>query len=153
MIQLKNVTTDNIFKVIELTKMLDENQQKSVASNVLSLAQAYVNLNRAWPQAIYLEDEPIGFVMLALHDEDIPEVDQPAYYLWRFMIAKPYQTKGYGKQVLDLIYQKCQEENIKYLYTSCTMHSPMPYQFYINYGFIDTKEMDDDEEILKLEIK
>ena len=153
MIHLKDVTKDNVFKVIELSKTLDETQQKSVAPNVLSIAQAYVNQDRAWPQVIYLDEEIIGFVMLALKDEDIPEVDQPSYYLWRFMMAKSHQSKGYGKQVLDLIYKKCQEDQVRYLYTSCTMHSPMPYQFYTKYGFVDTHEMDDEEEILKLEIK
>lgn len=150
MISLKEVTQDNIFKVIQLWNTLDDNQKKSVAPNAVSLAQAYVNLDRAWPRAIYWNEEPIGFVMMALHDDDIPEADQPAYFLWRFMISKPNQNRGFGKQVIEILKQKAIEDGMKYLYVTCTMHEPMPYKFYIDCGFVDTHEMDDDEQILKM---
>lgn len=152
MITLRDLTQDNIFKVIKLWDTLEDSQKKSVAPNVVSIAQAYVNLDRAWPKAIYLFEEPIGFVMVALKDEDIPNEDQPAYFLWRFMMERSHQNHGYGKMVLDLIKEKCIKDGIQYLYVSCTMHEPMPYQFYIRYGFVDTHEMDDDEQILKMKI-
>lgn len=153
MIHLKDISQDNLFKVTALSDTLTDVQKKCVAPNIVSIAQAYVNLDRAWPKAIYNDDELVGFVMLALHDDDIPKEDQPAYFLWRFMIAKPYQSQGFGKQVLDIIYQKCIDDDVKYLYTSCEMHDEMPYRFYMNYGFIDTHEKDDDEEILKIRIE
>lgn len=153
MIYLKEVDRDNIFQIIELWDTLEDYQKKSVAPNVLSLAQAYVSRHMAWPKAIYLDDKPIGFVMLALEDDEIKEEDQPSYFLWRFMIAKPFQGMGYGKQVLDQIYEMCKKNHMKYLFVSCHMHHAMPYQFYINYGFVDTHEKFDDEEILKLTIK
>ncbi len=153
MITLREITPDNFRPIIQLSDTLDESQKKSVAPNVVSIAQAYVNLERAWPRAIYLDDEPIGFVMMALHDDDIPESDQPAYFLWRFMIAKPYQNKGYGKQVIDILKQKAIEDGMSYWYVTCTMHDSMPYQFYIACGFEDTHEMDDDEQILKMRLK
>jgi diamine N-acetyltransferase len=149
-ITLREVTQDNIFKVIQLWNTLDDSQKKSVAPNAVSLAQAYVNQERAWPRAIYLNEEPIGFVMMALHDDDIPEADQPAYFLWRFMIAKPYQSQGYGRLVIETLKQKAIQDGMKYLYVTCTMHEVMPYKFYINCGFEDTHEMDDDEQILKM---
>lgn len=152
MIQLKEITKDNLFKVIDLWDTLDSDQKTCVAPNVVSIAQAYVNLDVAWPRAIYANEDLIGFVMLSLKDLDIKEDDQPSYFLWRFMISKPYQNQGFGKQVLDLIYKKCIKDDVKFLYTSCDMKTSMPYQFYINYGFIDTHEMDDDEEILKIPI-
>jgi len=152
MIQLRNVDKDNFFKVIDLWNTLDDDQKKSVAPNVMSIAQAYVNQDIAWLKAIYLEDEPIGFVMVALSDDEVKEEDQPVYFLWRFMIAKPFQGKGYGKEVLDILVNMCKENKVKYLYVSCHMHSSMPFQFYMKYGFIDTHEMDDDEEILKYKI-
>lgn len=152
MIHLEEVNKDNLFKVIDLWNTLDDSEKQSVAPNVVSIAQAYVNQDIAWPRVIYLDDEPIGFVMLALKDLEIIDEDQPSYYLWRFMIAKPFQGKGYGKEVLNIIYSMCKEHQMKYLYLSCHTHAPMPYEFYIKYGFIDTHEMEDDEEILKLKI-
>jgi len=62
---------------------------------------------RAWARGIYLGNRPNGFIILALWDEDIPTEDLFASYLWRFMIAKDYQEKGYGSEVLNLIKEKC----------------------------------------------
>ena len=87
--------------------------------------------------------------MLALWDDDIPKDDWPAYYLWRFMIAKDYQKQGIGTKILDMIKQKCIKDGIKTFYTSCDMTYDEPYRFYINYGFIDTGITDDDEQVLK----
>ncbi len=147
---LKKITTKNFNEVVKLTNTLTDHQKKCVAPNIASLAQAYVNKKRAWPRAIYLGNKPIGFIMLALWDDDIPKEDWPAYYLWRFMIAKDYQQKGYGSKVLDIIKEKCLKDGIKTFYTSCDMQGDQPYKFYINYGFIDTGIKDDDEQILKM---
>jgi diamine N-acetyltransferase len=148
-ISLKRVTKKNFHEVVQLHDSLTEYQKRCVAPNMVSLAQAYVEKKRAWPRAIYLGGKPIGFIMVALWDDDIPKEDLPAYYLWRFMIAKDYQQKGYGKQALDLLKEKCKKDNIKTLYTSCEMEGNQPYDFYINYGFIDTG-INDGEQILKM---
>ncbi len=149
-ITLKRVTSKNFDQVVRLTNTLTEAQKKCVAPNIASLAQAYVNKKRAWPRAIYLDHKPIGFVMLALWDDDIPKEDLPAYFLWRLMIEKDEQQKGYGSKALDIIKEKCLKDQVKTLYTSCDMKGDQPYQFYINYGFIDTGITDDDEQILKM---
>ncbi len=150
-IRLKKITNKNFKEIIDLSKTLTEYQQTCVAPNVASLAQAYVNKKKAWPRAIYLGKKPIGFIMLALWDDDIPKEDNPAYYLWRLMIAKDYQHKGYGSQALDLIKEKCISDGIKALYTSCEMKDEQPYKYYIGYGFIDTG-LNDGEQILKMYI-
>src|SRR3989339_27044 len=148
MIQLKEITKDNLFDVIKLSETLDDKQKRCVAHNAVSIAEAYVK-PQAWPRAIYNDDQLVGFVMLALHDDDIKDSDQPSYLLWRFMIAKPFQHLGYGRKVLDLLVEKTKSDHQKYLYTSCMVEDEMPYQFYISYGFEDTYEKDGDEEILK----
>jgi len=151
---LREVTNENFKPVILLSDTLTDAQKKCVASNVKSLAQAYLNLEDAWPRAVYLGEEPIGFIMLHLHpDDDIPETDRPALYLWRFMIAGPHQGKGYGKAVLDMLVEKCRAEGKKTLYLSCDTDGPMPYRFYLKYGFIDTGKRDDDEQVLKYDIR
>ena len=152
-LKLKLVTEKNFDEITKLSDSLSDEQKKCVAPNMVSLAQAYVNKKRAWPRAIYLGDKPIGFIMLALWDDDIPKEDLPAYFLWRFMIAQDYQNKGYGSKVLDMIKEKCYKNNIKTLYTSCDMQGDQPYQFYMKYGFTDTGIMDDDEQILKLYLR
>lgn len=150
MIHLKELDKNNLFEVIKIHDTLTEYQKRCVAPNVVSIAQAYVN-PQAWPRVIYHDTEIIGFVMISLYDEDVPKEDQPAYYLWRFMIKKDAQNHGFGKQVLDIIVKKAKVENQKYLYTSCETEEAMPYQFYISYGFMDTG-LNDGEQILKLKL-
>jgi diamine N-acetyltransferase len=150
-ITLQPVTNDNFRDVYKLSDTLSDYQKKCVAPNVYSIAQAYLNQDQAWPRAIYLDDTPIGFIMLDLKPEEIPNHEE-TYYLWRFMIASDYQGKGYGKEALDLIVEKCMNDQKNYLYTSCEMQGDMPYQFYLKYGFIDTGVIEHDEEVLKFDI-
>lgn len=149
MITLQEVNQDN-FKAIEsMWDELDMDQKKAVAPNVVSLAEAYISDGLAWPRVVYFDETPIGFIMLRLRLSNIKVEDQPAYYLWRMMIAKPYQNKGYGKQVIEAIIEKCKADQQAYLYVSTTTHAPMPLAFYLNCGFENTHEVVDDELILK----
>jgi diamine N-acetyltransferase len=148
-ISLQLITNDNFREITKLSDTLTEQQKKCVAPNVYSLAQAYLNIEHAWPRAIYLDDTPIGFMMVDINPEDIDQKEN-AYYLWRFMISKDYQGKGYGKKAIDLLIEKCLIDKKLSLYTSCDMEEEMPYRFYMNYGFIDTGVFDDDEKVLKL---
>ncbi|MBU1094336.1 MAG: GNAT family N-acetyltransferase [Firmicutes bacterium] len=150
MITLREITNDNFRSVIRLSDTLSETQKKCVARNETSLAQAYLNQNKAWPRAVYVDDTPIGFIMLNRAPDHIPEEDQPALDIWRLMIGGNYQAKGYGKQVLDTILQMARDEKMKTVYLSCDMAGEMPYQFYMKYGFIDTGIIDEDEEVLKI---
>ena len=148
-ITLRPVTDDNFDEVVKLSDTLTDYQKKCVAPNMVSLAQAYVNYDVAWPRAIYNDETPIGFVMLSLKNDHLPKEDQPGYYLWRFMMALDHQKKGYGKNVLDQIIEKCRKDGIKTLYTSCETSGEQPYRFYIGYGFIDTQKVEDGEQVLK----
>lgn len=152
MITLKEVNENNLNAVISMWEHLDDEQKKAVAPNVVSLAEAYISEGLAWPRVVYLNETPIGFVMLKLKLSSIKSEDQPAYYLWRMMISKAYQHQGYGKQVIDKIIKKCQEDHQKYLYVSTTTHAPMPLAFYLSCGFENTHEILDDELILKMKI-
>ena len=153
-VKLVEMNMENLVKVCKLSDTLTPEQQKCVAPNVYSVAQAHFAPDHAWFRAIYLDEEPIGFIMvdIKLDDDDIPQEEKPSVMLWRFMIAKDYQGKGYGKKALDIVTDKFRKEGNKYFYTSCVLGEVSPYQFYLNYGFVDTGEMDDEEEILKLKL-
>ncbi len=47
MISVREITEENFRTIIQLSDTLDESQKKSVAPNVVSIAQAYVNQERA----------------------------------------------------------------------------------------------------------
>ena len=71
-------------------------QDKFVAANAVSLAQAYTNA-RAWPRGIYCNEAAVGFLML----DDDPS--KPEYFLWRLIIGGEFQGKGYGRCVVELL--------------------------------------------------
>ena len=105
MLELKEITYDNLKAVIKLSDTLSEQDKKHVVPNVESLAEAYLNYDIAWPRAIIVDDVVVGFVMLGLDNPIAEEKDWPVYFLWRFMMGTKYQVKGYGKQTLDLLVQ------------------------------------------------
>lgn len=154
-VHLKEITRDDFYEVIRLSETLTAAQRRCVAPNAYSIAEASYYPGRAWFRAIYLDETPIGFVMLELDDpEDREEGELPSVYLWRFMIAKDYQRSGYGKRVLDLIVEKCKDESIHDLVTSVEMGDESPYDFYIKYGFVDTGEtIDCGEQVLKMRLQ
>lgn len=152
MIKLEPITDKNLWAVIDLSKSLDESQKHRVADNIISIAQAYVYPDKAWPRAIYDEEQLFGFVMVALSDDEVPIEDQPVHFIWRLMIGKPYQHKGYGRKVIELLKQQAKQAGMQYLYVSCTIDTNMPYDFYVSCGFEDTHRMDDGEELLKVKL-
>jgi len=153
-IQLKKITIDNLKAVCQLSDTLTPQQQKCVSSNAYSIAQAHYCKDRAWFRAIYLEEEPIGFVMVdvKLDEDKLTEDEKPSVMLWRFMIGRDFQGKGYGKKVLDMLVEKFRQKANRYFFTSCRMGEGSPYHFYLNYGFIDTGLMQTDEKILSFKL-
>ncbi|ABX42584.1 hypothetical protein [Lachnoclostridium phytofermentans] len=77
MVSLKEVNEKNFRTIIGMK--LNEEQSKYVASNVYSLAQAWLYHEEAKPYAIYNDEEVIGFMML-----DWDEKERECG-IWRFM--------------------------------------------------------------------
>ncbi len=148
----REVNRDNFDEICRLSDTLTPGQQKCVASNTYSIAEAAMYPESAWYRAVYLDDTPIGFVMLELDDPASRSADEPpSMFLWRFMVARDHQRSGYGRQVLDLVVEKCRAEGIALLETSVEMGDESPFGFYIKYGFVDTgKALDCGEQILRL---
>lgn len=68
MVSLKEINESN-FKTIVGMK-LNEEQSKYVASNVYSLAEAWLYSEIAKPYAIYNDEEVIGFIMLDWNEKE-----------------------------------------------------------------------------------
>lgn len=150
-IKFVDIDADNLSEICRLSDTLTDSQKKCVASNAYSIAQAHYYPEKAWLKGIYLIDgsEAIGFIMFDLVADDLPEVDRPGVYLWRFMMKYEYQNKGYGRECLDLLSERFVKEGKKTMYTSCVKEEKdSPYNFYIRYGFVDTGFVDDNEQVL-----
>ena len=116
-IHLEKVTDDNVEDIIKLR--VSKEQREYVASNEWSLVDAYLSLAKGepvFPFGIYNGKTPVGFVMISyfndwsgykrdawLNSKDYHFYkDKYFYYIWRFMIDKKYQKRGYGKEALKL---------------------------------------------------
>lgn len=148
---LRPVTEDNLMAVIRLSDTLTESQARCLAPNVLSVAQAYVAA-AAWMRAIYLGEDPIGFVLVDLTEDDfIPVADRPTVVLWRFMIGRPWQRRGYGKEALRQVVDYFARHGFRTMYTSVVLDEPeSPYPYYLRYGFTDTGVEVEGEQVLRL---
>jgi diamine N-acetyltransferase len=141
-IELREITKDTVRAICNL-KVAPE-QQKFVAPNAVSIAQAYFH-DDAWFRAIYDGDTPVGFVMLS----DVPE--KAEYYLWRLMIDAQYQGKDYGRRALEIIVDHVRTRpNAKEFFLSICPGDGNPGPFYEKFGFKYTGEEEDGELMMKL---
>ncbi|MBE4909910.1 GNAT family N-acetyltransferase [Bacillus luteolus] len=99
MIQLKEITKENWFEIIQLQSAEDQRNkifERDIASNCFSLAQA--SIEGTWNvKAIYDEDLPIGFTMYGYSEELF------SYEICRIMIDYRHQGKGFGKTAIQLV--------------------------------------------------
>lgn len=142
-ITLREITPENAREIIKLK--VSEAQEQFVASNVISLAQAYFEREFAWFRGIYADDTPVGFVMLY----DAPR--EPVYFLWRFMIDARYQGLGYGRRAIQLLidYVKTRPAATE-LKVSYVPAEGSPGPFYAKQGFVETGEVEGDERVMSL---
>ena len=93
MVVLKKITRENLDEVLALS--VAKHQKSFVSTTADSLAQAYVYRDTAFPFAIYADEKPVGFIMLGYYES------RKQYTLWKFLIDKEHQGKGYGKLRLE----------------------------------------------------
>ena len=115
MIELRKITHDNWRQVLKLK--LAEGQENFVASNIYSLAEAYVGITNQekppMPFAIYNSEELIGFAMMEYEEIDEDEMlfmeygDKAVYCFFRFMLDEKHQGKGLGRQAIEKILDFC----------------------------------------------
>ncbi len=145
-VSLREVTKETLRDITRLKVIPD--QERFVATNAESIAEAYFSPDVAWFRAIYAGETPVGFVML--EDNAVKE----SYYLWRFMIDARYQKKGIGQKALELLFEYVKTRpGARVLYTSCVPGDGRPGPFYEKMGFVYTGEEDDGELVMRREIE
>lgn len=129
MVELRAITRDNLDEVLSLN--IREDQKSFVSSVACSLAQAYVYRETAFPFAVYAGNTVVGFIMMGYYEA------RKQYTLWKFLIDKKYQNKGYGREALKqaMVYLK-ENFGVKHLYRSV--------------GFVKTGLMEDKMEEMKI---
>ena len=150
MISLRPITDANRQEVEALR--VSPAQEQFVSNVVESLHEAaeYPGAHAMY-WAVYAEETPVGFVMIA------DEVDSPDYtpqFLWKLLIDERHQGQGYGKATLDLIVEYFRgRPGVEAMTTSAVPGEGSPVTFYERYGFVRTGEIDDGEIVLRLMIR
>ncbi|MBQ5991620.1 MAG: GNAT family N-acetyltransferase [Clostridia bacterium] len=151
-ITLRPITDENREAVLALSVRED---QPFVAPNKVSLKQAdEANAEHpgvARPFAIYADEKLVGFCMLAVDLEEEDEDDR--CYLWRFMIDKNEQGKGYGQAALKEIIRYFRDLGGERVLLSTEPENERGLHVYHKAGFLDTGCIDDGEAVLRLFLK
>ena len=151
-IHFMRITATTMNQICDLSETLPPAQRKMVADNVRSIAQAHFSPS-VWMRAIYADETPIGFIMTHTGSDYEDGIDCPGVFLWRFMIAGPYQGKGYGKCALEKLIQHLKAMGIPLLHTSYGQGEGSAEGFYRKLGFIPTGDYYDDEIELVLNVE
>ena len=150
-VRLVKVDTKNFDALIDLKPF--ESQENFVAPNIYSLAEACANTAEgryAQPFGIYDGETPVGFLMIGfdIADEDADRKKYPFlnnnYLIWRFMIDRNHQNKGYGKAAMQLALDfirtwPCGEA--EYCWLSYEPENETARKLYRSFGFMEAEKM------------
>ena len=110
---------------------------------------------RSW--TVNVGDEVVGFVMIS---DGIPAERLASdadllgpYFLWRLLIDRRRQRRGYGTAALDAVVSYLRTRpGADVLYTSAAQGEGTPQPFYERYGFVPTGQVLEGEVVLRLDL-
>lgn len=143
-VQLREVTRQTVIQVIKLDAGDDG---KQVAPNAVSMAQAYFQ-KEAWFRAVYDGDALVGFVMV--YDPTLAEeAGEPDFFLWRLMVDRAHQGKGYGRAAVEAVVEHLRtQRGAKRLLVSHVKGADRLAAFYASLGFTYTGAEDNGELVM-----
>lgn len=160
MLRLEKITRKNVWDILKLC--VSEEQKNFVAGNDISIIEAYTAMTGngyAFPFGIYEDDTPVGFLMIGFDTddywEDAPVIAKGSYNLWRLMIDKHYQNKGYGREAVRLALEFIKTfpcGKAEYCWLSYEPENEIASRLYRSFGFVETGEMDGEELIAILKL-
>ena len=150
-LHLEKLTWDSDYCVEDITKLRVNKEQKSfVASNTESIIDAYFATTEegkhVFPLGIYDGKKAVGFIMISYNCcwRDNLDFAKNSYYIWRFMIDKRYQGKGYGKEAMKLAIDfirtfPCGKS--EYCWLSFELENEVARKLYLSLGFKEVPEL------------
>ncbi|WMM23382.1 GNAT family N-acetyltransferase [Tissierella sp. MB52-C2] len=143
MLKLIDVDSENFWEIIKLK--VTKEQEEFVASNTFSIAQSKVQ-PECIPLAIYMDETPIGFLMYCMDSID------NEYWIYRVMIDTKYQSKGYGRQAMELLINRIKEDKEhRVIYISFEPENQWAKSMYESMGFTPDGRIVEGEIVYKLE--
>ena len=145
MVTLRKVTKENLWDIFKLE--VAPEQSKYVATNEMSIAQAYFDREIAWFRAIYADEMPVGFLMLS------DDASKQEYFIWRLMIDAQYQKLGFAKKTMELLFDYVRTRpGAKEILVSYRPGDEGPQGFYEKLGFTPTGDVEDGEVVMRRQL-
>jgi diamine N-acetyltransferase len=156
LISLRPIDPSNYQECIALSVAPD--QQRFVASNLRSLADAYVWREAAETYAVYADEEMVGFGLLfpfadGADDDAIPEPGtERGYIIVRLMVDHRFQGHGYGRAALDAILDLVRGRGLGAVRLSVVPQNVQALEFYRRNGFAETGEIHGGEIVMERQL-
>jgi diamine N-acetyltransferase len=157
-VQLRDIVTDaDKAAVLKLERGPgQERYLGSMESHFEDAIEDAIACPRYW--SVHDGDQLVGFVMIS---DDIPAQTLAAnddivgpYFLWRLLIDRRFQGRGYGAATIDAIVEYVKSKpNAEVLLTSCKPGEGSPQPFYLHYGFTLTGKQMWGEDLLGLDLR
>lgn len=129
-VSLQPITRDNWRNCIALK--VRKNQEGMVASNLYSLAEAFVTPSLR-PRGVYHGDSMVGFAMYGRDPDD------GEYWIHRLMIDRRYQGHGFGKSALgEVLKDLAQAGDCTQVFISYEPENTRARDLYLKAGFRET---------------
>jgi diamine N-acetyltransferase len=141
-VTLRDVTADNWQAAASLE--LDSDQEDLVASNAESLEESRCDPD-ARPRAIYVGERLVGFLM---YDAGDPDDDPREATIYRFMIDRNHQGRGFGRAALSKVLDEIRAiKDVRKVSINYAPENPVTKAFYASFGFKETG-LDEDGEVV-----
>ncbi|MBW4717017.1 GNAT family N-acetyltransferase [Saccharothrix obliqua] len=138
--RLAPVNEDNYRAVIELE--VHEEQRRFVATNLKSIADAWIHRPHMEPLALYSGDDLVGFTLLRRNRPD-------DLHVVRFMIDRRVQNRGLGRKGLAAIAALARAEGRRTLSLRLVPGNAVAHGLYKAFGFVETGETAGDEIVMR----
>ena len=151
-LHLEKITWDNVDAILNLH--VNKEQRNFVATNKDSLVHACLAMTadgkQVFPFGIYKDKKAVGFIMIGYDigedDGTEPRADwflRNSYYIWRFMIDRRYQGKGYGREAMKLALEYIRTfpaGKAEYCWLSYEPGNEVAKNLYLSFGFEEQPE-------------
>ena len=163
MVELKRIAITDVDNYNNIAKEcisleFSPEQNGFCASNAASLQEAYSNAQQGFvdvPYAIYASNVMVGFIMYGFVNENDDVYGEDCYNLWRIMVDKNHQGKGYAKQAVIKVIEEIKSKpygESNYIYTSYKPINIASKSLFASLGFTETGQIDDGELVARLKI-
>src|SRR5688572_541068 len=152
MIELREVTAANRDDVAAIHAGPAEGRFVSSVADSIEEAAEHPE-GSPWYRAVYLEGEPVGFVMLSWDVTPQPPDIIGPWFLWKLIVDESHQRRGIGRAIVREVVRLIRAEGATELFTSHVVAEGGPDGFYERLGFVPTGAFDPQgERILRLDL-